>query len=315
MILVLVALEMLAGLPAMQPSASQPAQTTLQAPAANFTSAEQLLDALEEADADLRTLQSDIQYDRVFGIAGDRQIRQGGLVYVDPRPAGQASTSKQGRKFAIRITSVQIGERREQDDRQLIFDGEWFVERDNVRKLFQKRHVARPGDGFDPLKLGEGPFPLPIGQKKADILRRYEVALLTAGQDLEANDPGDEAAKASLEAFVKGSYQLKLTPKPEIIESEELKEIRLWYRPVVGPAGQTTLLPRMARTINRAADVTLVSLINVKTNQPVDADAISTMAPKEGWDVQIEELPGAGQPGALIVPGAEPSKPQTGDPK
>lgn len=275
-----------------------------------ITSAEQLLDRLQTADAGLRTLTADIRYDRVFEIAGDRQIRDGSLVYVDTR--NDAPNATGGRKFAIHIKSVQIGTRKDADDRQLIFDGEWFVERIDSQKSFTKRRVARPGEQFDPLRLGEGPFPLPIGQKKADILSRYTAELLPATEGLVSNDPDNEVAQKSLEAFVKGCYQLKLTPRPEIIESEELKEIRVWYRP--GAAGEPSLLPRMARTINRAKDVTLVQLINVKVNQPVDPELTSTTPPEGDWRVQIDDLPPAGAPDSLVVPGKEPADTQTPQP-
>ncbi|MFA6044251.1 MAG: hypothetical protein WC718_04655 [Phycisphaerales bacterium] len=304
-----------------QPSAELPSETTQPAQTAppvspvkpgDITTADQLLDALETADAGLHTLTADIRYDRVFEIAGDRQIRDGSLVYVDTRgDAAGAPGAAGGRKFAIRIKSVQIGDRKDPEDRQLIFDGQWFVERVDSNKSFTKRRVARPGENFNPLRLGEGPFPLPIGQKKADILKRYDVDLFPATKDLVSNDPGNAAAQKSLEDFVKGCYQLKLTPKPTIIESEELKEIRLWYRP--GTGNEPTLLPRMARTINRAQDVTLVQLINVKLNQPIDPESISTTPPKGDWHVQIDDLPPAGAPDSLVVPGKEPANPQTGE--
>lgn len=294
-----------ADLPGPASQTAPPAAT----PASAITTADQLLDALETADAGLHTLTADIRYDRVFEIAGDRQIRDGSLVYVDSR--GEDPDETGGRKFAIHIRSVQIGDRKEGDDRQLIFDGEWFVERVDSQKLFTKRRTARPGEKFDPLRLGEGPFPLPIGQKKADIVKRYDVELLPAAEGLVSNDPDNAVAQKALEAFVNGCYQLKLTPKPDIIESEELKEIRLWYRPGTGAAGEPTQLPRMAGTINRAGDVTLVQLVNVKVNEPVDPASISTTPPKGDWHVQIDDLPAAGAPDSLVVPGKKPSISQT----
>lgn len=323
---VMVQMVMAAGGFALQPDVRAPSSAEPPAgkPAGEgvYTSADGLLDALEKADVGLRTLTADIRYDRVFEIAGDRQIRDGSLVYVDTRGGAQgAGEEKQaggdkagGRKFAIHIRSVQIGDRRDADDRWLIFDGEWFVERLDSLKQFTKRRVARPGEKFDPLRLGEGPFPLPIGQKKSDIVGRYDVALLPATQDLEPNDPDNAAAKKALDGFVADCYQLKLTPKQSIREGEELREIRLWYKPGAGEKGEPRLLPRMARTVNRAGDVTLVQLINVKVNEVVDEAVTSTATPEGDWKVQIDDLPrevGGGEPEAAEVPGREPSKAQT----
>ncbi|MBI1190580.1 MAG: hypothetical protein GC200_07895 [Tepidisphaera sp.] len=307
---------------ALQPDASagKPAEPPAGAQAGEgvYTTADQLLEALEKADVGLRTLTADIRYDRVFEIAGDRQIRDGSLVFVDDRGEARDAKGAEGegaagsRRFAIHIKSVQIGDRRDAEDRWLIFDGEWFVERLDAQKQFTKRRVARPGEHFDPLRLGEGPFPLPIGQKKSDIVSRYDVELLPATQDLKPNDPEDAAAQKALDGFVKGCYQLKLTPKESIRKGEELREIRLWYRAGSGAKGEATLLPRMARTVNRAGDVTLVQLINVKVNEPVDEGVTSTATPKGDWKVQIEDLAPAGEPQALEVPGREPSSAQTG---
>lgn len=304
-------------------AAARPSEAPAGAPAGDgvYTSAGQLLEALEKADVGIRTLTADIRYDKVFEIAGDRQIRDGSLVFVDDRREAGATTAEGqeageagegGRKFAIHIKSQQTGDRKEAKDQWLIFDGQWFVERLDAEKQFRKRRVARPGEKFDPLRLGQGPFPLPIGQKKSDILSRYDVELLPATKDLEPNDDGNEAAKRALDAFVEDCYQLKLVPKETIREGEELREIRLWYRSGAGAKGEPGLLPRMARTVNRAKDVTLVLLINVKVNGEVEAGAISTATPAGDWHVQIDDLPAAGQPEGLEVPGREPVSDQTG---
>src|SRR5262245_30412700 len=44
-----------------------------------INTADDLLLALENADADLRSLSADLRYDRTFEIAGDRQVREGKL--------------------------------------------------------------------------------------------------------------------------------------------------------------------------------------------------------------------------------------------
>jgi hypothetical protein len=248
------------------------------------TTAEDLLARLETADKDLRSLDADVLYQRVFGLEGDEQERRGKLYYVDAKSATADGTPAPGsRKFAIHFKSLKMGDQPAMaQDQVLIFDGEWLVEKKPEDRQIIKRQITRAG-GFDPLKVGEGPFPLPIGQKKADILSRFDVELLPATKDLVSNDP---ALQQPLENFVKGSYQLKLTPKPGE-RSVELAEIRLWYRPDP-TTGQ--LLPRMARTVTPQGDISLVQLANVKVNGPVPSEAMDTRTP-EGWKQDVQELP------------------------
>jgi len=43
--------------------------------------------------------------------------------------------------------------------------------------MFQKRQVVAPGESFDPLSI-DGPFPLPLGQKRETVLARFDVKLI-----------------------------------------------------------------------------------------------------------------------------------------
>lgn len=265
-----------------------------------IATADDLLMALETADAGLSTLTAGIRYDRTFEIAADRQVRQGQLFFQARRQGDRAD-----RRFAIRFDRLIVGERVRDEVKEFIFDGEWLVEKLPGEKppLFTKRQVVPPGERFDPLRIGEGPMPIPIGQRREDILSRYTAELVSADADL---------TEAELKAFVKDSYQLKLVPRPDRPDEDEFREIRLWYRRSagVGPGAggrPETLLPRMARTINRSGDESVVQLINVQINGPIPEDVMKTTTPgpKEGWDVQIipfrqgvreEAGPGAGKP-------------------
>lgn len=266
-----------------------------------INNADDLLLALENADADLRTLSADLRYDRTFEIAGDRQVREGKLHFIS-RPAADPKAdpnapARNDRKFSITFTKLIVGPRvRDAKDdpsvmKEYIFDGEWLVEKlpGESPKLFTKRQVVAPGERFDPLRIGEGPMPIPIGQRRQDILDRYSAQLVSADADLDDPD---------LKKFVADSYQLKLVPRPERMDEDEFREIRLWYRRgAPNAAGKKpdakaepgALLPRMARTINRSGDESIVQLINVQLNKPIPDTAMDTRTPgpKDGWDIQI----------------------------
>jgi hypothetical protein len=54
--------------------------------------------------------------------------------------------------------------------------------------------VLRPGEKVNLLKLGEGPFPLPIGQKRDDVKRQFDVTLAKPEKGVDpAYAPGRRA--------------------------------------------------------------------------------------------------------------------------
>jgi hypothetical protein len=246
---------------------------------AEATSAADLLKALETSGEGMTTLSADIRYDRRFVLQGDRHVRDGTLYFkVNPGEAGGEIGSR-GRTFAIHFDELYVGDRKENDPQTWIFDGRWLTEVRPAIKRLTRREVVREGERFDPLRIGEGPMPIPIGQKAADILSRYAADLLAQ------NDGAGEDAKAYLADLKEETWQLLLTPRMDRPDKDEFREIRLWY-------SKSTLLPRLARTINRAGDESYVALINLKRNETLPEEAfIVPEAGDAGWEVQVEMLP------------------------
>ncbi|MCC7388857.1 MAG: hypothetical protein IT431_08815 [Phycisphaerales bacterium] len=257
------------GQPASQP-ASQPA------PQPAITDADTLLTALETAGQDIRRLSATVRYIKTFAIQGDQQQRDGTLMFLsEPGAEGQAPT----RRFAITFDRYEIGERLEDPStgflERYIFDGEWLAEVRPLDKEFVRRQVVPPGQRWDPLALGEGPFPIPIQQKRAEILSRFDAALVDG---LEGVD------EPALRAIAAKCYQLVLTPRADAGE-QDLRSIRVWYQ-------TDTLLPRLARTMSMADDESFVMLRDIKLNAEariVEAE-ISTQPPTDrtGWNVTQE---------------------------
>lgn len=289
-------------------SIAQPAATTPlaseQKPAASasqgYATAEDLLDALEKADANLRSLTSEIQYDKIDGVTGDRQIRWGKVFFVDDSGGGEG-LQQRDRKFAVRFDKLQLGDRLEEQEQLFVFNGEWLTEISPTHKQIIRRQVMPPGSDFDPLKVGEGPLPLPIGQKKADMLARFKVTLLTDIAELSGEDD-EETAK--LKEFVKGSYQLKLIPNPGTSEAEKFTQIRLWYRVWELKDGEKRLLPRMAKTVTpKSGNEAIVRMIKVQTNTPVDPKMMAADVAGDDWDIRVEALAQQDQtPGPSVKP-------------
>ncbi len=271
----------------------QPAEAPKPGEPLKFASAEALLTALETADKGMNTLSADILYDRLLELEGDRQTRKGTLLFRN------ASVGAEGkplpRAFAIRFDWMQAGERLEKRANWYVFDGQWLLESWPDEKRFKRRQLVAPGETYDPLKIGEGPLPIPIGQKKDDILARYTAELLDAADGVE-----DDTQKR----LVANGWQLRLIPKDP--ENDEFREVRLWYRPDAGGR----LLPRMARTIVRSGDISTVVLTSVKLDADIPEGTLDTTPPK-GFDGEVEEYRRpAGKADKVPAPeaGANPAK-------
>lgn len=259
--------------PARAPANAPPAEPKQFEAGGPFTTAEALLTALEKADADVRTIRADCRYDKVFELAGDEQVRWGKLFYEDQTRATPGA--RRVRRFAASFEQLRIGRRIEKEPVVYVFDGTMLIETRPTRKEMVRSRVAREGEEIDPLRIGEGPLPLPIGQKRDDILARFEATLLPADADLP-----DIREKASFSALVAGAYQLRLTPKPGIKELREFADIRLWYRESGG-----RLLPVAAKTTSTSGDLSIFWLDKVQVNAPIEAGVWTTEAPGEGWSV------------------------------
>jgi hypothetical protein len=157
-----------------------------------------------------------------------------------------------------------------------VFDGRWLIERRPDQKQYIAREIAGEGESFDPLSIKEGIMPIPIGQRAADVLERFEVELVP-------HPAGIEDEPKTLTTFVSDCHQLRLVPKESRGEDAKFREIRLWYE-------KETLMPRMSRAVDRSGDVSFVQLLNVKRNERLPRGAIVVTPPPEGegWDVQIE---------------------------
>ncbi len=248
-------------------------------PQGEFASAEDLLKALEDADRGMRSLTADIVYDKTIATVDARETRSGKLFF---RSQGQ------DRRFAIEFyTFVRSDGTVDDAPRSYVFDGQWLLDKNTREKRFTKKQVVPPGEKFDPLRIGEGPFPIPIGQKRDDILARYTAELL----------PAEEGVAEKQLPLVKGSYQLRLVPRADRPDLDKFEEIRLWYR--ADPKKEDgRLLPRMARTVARSpepgeeGDVSVVRLINVKLNEAISPIVLDTSTPpaSEGWDGTVMDF-------------------------
>ncbi len=104
--------------------------------------------------------------------SGETDINMGRIWY---------QRTKNGRtRFDIHfsILAVDGAIARHHADHDIIFDGRWLIDRNGSAKIYRKIEVAPPGAHFNPLKLGEGPIPIPIGQRPETVLREFKITVV-----------------------------------------------------------------------------------------------------------------------------------------
>ncbi|RMH10514.1 MAG: hypothetical protein D6695_11330 [Planctomycetota bacterium] len=254
-----------------------------------FASAAELLDALEQADANIRTFSSKIRYTRLFAIEGDLQTRLGDFYFRTDPPVSADGTGqpRQRRRWvAVEFHEFIVGNRRDRQERLWVFDGQWLVEKDAGERQFVKRRMARPGEVFDPLRVGEGPFFVPVGQKREDMELYFTASLREPSEGLSDEfDPARDALLRQLASKLESCIQLELVPKPNMEQVEDFELIRIWYDP-------QTLLPRASMAIDPLGDIDIFELFAIDVNEqkralPEGVFSVAPPAPDEGYHVEI----------------------------
>lgn len=166
----------------------QPPAPVASAPAGAVPQVDQILDRLEKKGDQVRDIQSRITFSKIDPVLEDKQIFYGILRFKEDKP---------NPRFFIRFDKfTQEGMTRDVKEWH-VFDGQWYIEAREKTKTIVKRQVVRPGETVNVFRLGQGPFPLPFGQKKADIEKHFSVKLI----EPQATDPAN-------------SFHVECTPKP-----------------------------------------------------------------------------------------------------
>ncbi|QDU34230.1 hypothetical protein KS4_22950 [Poriferisphaera corsica] len=227
----------------------------------NEPTLDQWLTKLENKADEIKTLSSELRYDRINELLDSKEIRKGTFYYKAGPPRSFAA------HFTLQISASRRGER---IDKWWIYDARWLVEKNVKDKFFKRYEVAPPADADEEqtevLELGEGPFAIPIDFNKGTLLKKFEVKLI------DDRDGGPE-----------NSIHLRLTPKnPEQIEETYFD---LWY-------DRDTLLPTMVETINEDQETrSLFKMTNTKLNTDIDEDVFDTTPPKDkSWTIDEQRI-------------------------
>jgi hypothetical protein len=183
-----------------------------------------ILDRLERKKID--DVQTPIRFTKVDLVLEDKQVFQGILRFKQDQP---------NPRFFIRFDKfTQEGITREKPEWH-VFDGQWYIEARQSTNTIVKRQIVRPGEEINVFRIGQGPFPLPFGQSKADILKYFDVKLVPATD----KDPA-------------GSVHLECTPKPGTDMADKYGSVHFYI-------DKPSDMPVTVRTVEKGENVEVMA--------------------------------------------------------
>jgi len=231
-------------------------------PIAPDATVDQILDALKARGDSLKDFSADIKLTVVDQTTADSTADSGKFLF-QKLADGDA-------RFRVTFTerndgSKAIGERHEYE----MSDG-WLKERDYSKRVETDRQVVKPGEKINLLKLGQGPFPLPVGQDKEDVKRDFDVTLIASSKD----DPA-------------GTTHLQLKPKDGTDMGRRFAMLDVYVERKSG-------MPVRIVTLDNAKErLQTTELTNVKLNGGAsDGDFNLEKIDPSTWDVTSEPYRG-----------------------
>ncbi|MGD0388452.1 MAG: hypothetical protein ABSC42_05795 [Tepidisphaeraceae bacterium] len=215
---------------------------------------DQILDALDARGENLRDFSARVRLTDTDDSSGDSTINTGSVVLQRKGP-GDA-------RIRVAFTQRRLGDKIFPADHQYTLDNGILDDRDYLKKHENRTQVLKPGQKLDLFKLGQGPFPLPLGQKREDVLQLFDVARVDPAKD----DPP-------------GSVHVRLTPKDGTQFASRFKTIDVWV-------DIASAMPRRIQTddINQTTTRT-TDLSDVKINAgATDMDFAQPPVPSD-WDI------------------------------
>lgn len=128
----------------------------------------EILERVEAKGADVDDLKCDLVYTVDDRITDDTTKRTGTIQFKKQRPNPRFLVT-----FAKLIQDGVVHRTR----RWYLFDGRYLFEANERSKSIIRRDIAPPGKEIDLFSIEKAPFPIPFGQKKAEILHHFNVTL------------------------------------------------------------------------------------------------------------------------------------------
>jgi len=217
----------------------------------------ELLDALHDVGDKLKDFAADVSLTNTNGITGE-SYQDLGHVWYQRLADGDA-------RIRVNFDRKQIGKRIFQQRREYKLEGGNLIDQNYDTKVQVTRQVLKPGQKMNLLKLGQGPFPLPIGQSREDVLKSFDVTRPAATKDDPAN-----------------TNHLTLVPKPDTQLARKFNSIDVYI-------SQQSNFPVRIETVDKdGVTIRTTDLLNLKINAGLKDADFTLSAPGKDWGVRDE---------------------------
>jgi hypothetical protein len=250
--------------PATSPTAATQASQPSTDPAAV-----KILDELEAAGVKYKTIRaSKLVYEVLDPALGEKQTRTGYVQFRRDNPADFT-------RFRIHFDTMQnaVAGPKVIEKKDYAFgpdeDGmQWFSIADYTNKKLTQAQYSK--EKVEPLEIGTGPFPLPFGQKTANVLKCCTVTT----RPVDPKDPDF--------ARLKDTKYLRLVPRPDFKGKLNFVVLEMWIDPKLS-------LPIKVVSTEKNKRATTVTFEDVKLNEKMDATDFKLTRPT-GWTLEVKRL-------------------------
>jgi outer membrane lipoprotein-sorting protein len=184
--------------------ATQPADKPLTA----ASPMDEILDALDATGKNLKDFTADVTLITEDLTLATESSKEGKILFQKPANANA--------RVKVEFSQRSNGNLSRPEHVVYLLNDGWLTTRQYDQKppTEDRKQVLKPGEKIDLLKLGEGPFPLPIGQDKADVHKNFTVKKIPPGKE----DPTWDQ-----------TVHLELTPlDPQSSLGRKFKKIDVW---------------------------------------------------------------------------------------
>jgi len=221
------------------------------------SSVDDVLDALDARGKDLKTLSADVKMTNSDPSTGDVADVRKGRLYYRLLPGGDSQWRV---VFDTKIT----GRKLEQQKHEWSYSDGKLIDRDYRNHTQATTQVVKPGEKMQLFNL-EGPFPLPLGQDKADVHKHFDVKKLP----LDKDDPP-------------ATVHLQLTPVAGTDMARKFKTIDLWVDPKTDMPIRITVLDADGNSLKQT-DLSNVNVTGPVQNGDFEMEKVDFKA--GGWNL------------------------------
>jgi len=245
-----------ANAPAVITTATSPTTTTSAPAEAVSEEVMNILRELEAAGDKYRTIRAGLDYEVVNLTLGDSEKRTGWVAY------SKGDDDKTPTRFRVTFEKCKLGVGAESNELvdYATSDGQWLTVVKHKIKNITLYQLAAEGQKVDLWRIGKGLFPLPFGQKAADMVKYF----IPSTRPPVQSDPN-------------GTIYLRLLTRPQYDEELPTTRMEMWI-------DAKTYLPVRLKNRDKNKAVTTVTFKDITTNKAVD-DGVFGIPHPIGYEV------------------------------